>query len=55
MRFVSTRYFFEKLERSFTDTFAMATGFLIVCTLGAVLIPHGRATRRRTALAVAAD
>jgi len=39
----------------FTDTFAMATGFLVVCTLGAVLIPHGRASRRRTALAVAAD
>ena len=39
----------------FTDTFAMATGFLIVCTIGAVLIPHGRATRRRSALAVAAD
>jgi MFS family permease len=30
----------------FTDTFAMATGFLVVCTLGAVLIPHGRASRR---------
>jgi MFS family permease len=38
----------------FTDTFAMATGFLIVCTLGAMLIPHGRAARR-PALAVAAD
>lgn len=38
----------------FTDTFAMATAFLIVCTLGAMLIPHGRAARR-PALAVAAD
>ncbi len=38
----------------FTDTFAMATGFLAVCTLGAMLIPHGRAARR-AALAVATD
>jgi MFS family permease len=30
----------------FTDTFAMATGFLIVCTLAALLIPHGRANLR---------
>jgi MFS family permease len=29
----------------FTDTFAMATGFLVICTFGAVLIPHGRASR----------
>lgn len=41
-------------ETGFTDTFAMATGFLIVCTLGAMLIPHGRAART-PALAVAAD
>ena len=32
----------------------MATGFLVVCTLGAVLIPHGRAARR-PALVVATD
>lgn len=38
----------------FTETFAMATGFLVVCTLGALLIPHGRAARRPR-LAVAAD
>jgi MFS family permease len=38
----------------FTETFAMATGFLVVCTLGAALIPHGRAVRRPR-LAVAAD
>ena len=30
----------------FTDTFVMATGFLAVCTLGAILIPHGRAGRK---------
>ncbi len=30
----------------FTDTFAMATGFLVICTVGAILIPHGRAARR---------
>jgi sugar phosphate permease len=30
----------------FNETFAMATGFLIVCTLCALLIPHGRATAR---------
>ncbi len=29
----------------FTDTFAMAAGFLVVSTLGALLIPHGRAAR----------
>jgi MFS family permease len=33
----------------FTDTYAMATGFLIVCTLGAVLIPHGRIPSRAPA------
>jgi MFS family permease len=38
----------------FTDTFAMATCFLAVSTLGAMLIPHGRAART-PALAVAAD
>ncbi len=30
----------------FNDTFAMATGFMIVCTLCSLLIPHGRATVR---------
>ncbi len=35
----------EPTVTGFTDTFAMATGFLILCTLGAMLIPHGRAAR----------
>jgi MFS family permease len=30
----------------FTETYAMATAFMIVCTIGAVLIPHGRLPRR---------
>ena len=30
----------------FTETYAMATAFMVVCTLGAVLIPHGRLPRR---------
>jgi MFS family permease len=30
----------------FTDTFAMATGFLLICTLAALLIPGSRANRR---------
>jgi MFS family permease len=30
----------------FTETFAMASGFLVVCTLGAFLIPHGHPGRR---------
>jgi MFS family permease len=30
----------------FTDTFAMGTGFLALCTLGAILIPHGRSRGR---------
>src|SRR5262249_3134965 len=38
----------------FTETFVMATCFPIVCTLGATLIPHGRAARTAT-LAVATD
>jgi len=38
----------------FTETFVMATCFLIVCTLGATLIPHGGAARTAT-LAVATD
>jgi MFS family permease len=29
----------------FTDTYAMATGFLVICTLGSLLIPHGRVVR----------
>jgi len=36
----------EPTVTGFTDTFAMATGFLILCTLGAMLIPHGRAARK---------
>jgi MFS family permease len=44
----------EPTVTGFTDTFAMATGFLVLCTLGAMLIPHGRAARR-TQLAVATD
>jgi EmrB/QacA subfamily drug resistance transporter len=44
----------EPTVTGFTDTFVMATCFLVVCTLGAMLIPHGRAARR-PALAVAAD
>jgi EmrB/QacA subfamily drug resistance transporter len=39
----------------FTETFVMATCFLVVCTLGATLIPHGRAARRQSSLAVATD
>ena len=38
-----------------TQTFVMATCFLILCTLGATLIPHGRAARRQPGLAVATD
>ena len=39
----------------FTQTFVMATCFLILCTLGATLIPPGRAARRQSGLAVATD
>ena len=44
----------EPTVTGFTDTFAMATGFLVLCTLGAMLIPHGRPAPRRQ-LAVATD
>jgi hypothetical protein len=44
----------EPTVTGFTDTFAMATGFLVLCTLGAMLIPHGRSAAR-SQLAVATD